>query len=87
MLGEFHGPFVAHVIEGNHHTLPAPPEELGLTKPNPLAERVARLYKTGALVSIDKLSRIPPLDAPISLTIARWSDSPPSYVTRVDESL
>jgi hypothetical protein len=45
--------------------IPAPTEELGVKKLDPLAERVARLYETGSLVSIDKLSRIPPLDAPL----------------------
>jgi hypothetical protein len=53
------------LISADGKELPAPTEELGLTKLNPLAERVARLYETGALVSIDKLSRIPPLDAPL----------------------
>jgi hypothetical protein len=45
--------------------LAAPTEELGLKKLDPLAEHIARLYEKGALVSIDKLSRIPPLDAPL----------------------
>ena len=49
--------------DGKH--IPAATEELGVKKMDPLAERVARLYETGALVSIDKLSRIPPLDAPL----------------------
>jgi hypothetical protein len=45
----------------------APPtEELGLAKLDHLAEQMARLYDKGALVSIDKLSRIPPLDAPLN---------------------
>jgi hypothetical protein len=42
-----------------------PTEELGLAKLDQLAEWIARLYDKGALVSIDKLSRIPPLDAPL----------------------
>jgi hypothetical protein len=42
-----------------------PTEELGLAKMDQLAEQVARLYDKGALVSIDKLSRIPPLDTPL----------------------
>jgi hypothetical protein len=42
-----------------------PTEELGLIKLDHLAEQMARLYAKGALVSIDKLSRIPPLDAPL----------------------
>jgi hypothetical protein len=45
--------------------LVAPTEQLGLEKLDQLAERIARLYAKGALVSIDKLSRVPPLDAPL----------------------
>lgn len=41
-------------------------EALGFAKLDQLAEQVARIYSRGAMVSIDKLSRIPPLDAPIS---------------------
>lgn len=40
-------------------------DQLGVPKLDPFAERVARLYEKGALVSVDKLSRIPPLDAPL----------------------
>lgn len=43
----------------------SPTETLGLPKPDALADRVARLYLRGLLVSIDKLTRIPPLDAPL----------------------
>ena len=46
-------------------TLPTPTDEIGVTKLDPIAERVAHLYEQGTLVSIDKLSRIPPLDAPL----------------------
>lgn len=42
-----------------------PTEEIGIPKLDPLAERIARLYEKGHLVSIDKLTRIPPLDAPL----------------------
>jgi hypothetical protein len=42
-----------------------PTEEIGLPKLDQLAERIARLYAKGALVSIDKLSRVPPLDSPL----------------------
>jgi hypothetical protein len=45
--------------------LPAPTERLGVEKLDPFADSVARLYEEGALVSIDKLSKIPPLDAPL----------------------
>ncbi|MBU2055532.1 MAG: hypothetical protein KJ936_08400 [Proteobacteria bacterium] len=42
-----------------------PTEDGGLKKLDPLAEFVARLYEKGSLISVDKLSRIPPLDAPL----------------------
>ena len=50
-------------------TLPAPTDQLGITKLDPIAERVAHLYEQGTLVSIDKLSRIPPLDAPLDPSV------------------
>jgi hypothetical protein len=40
-------------------------EQAGLPAMDALTEFVARLYEKGCLVSIDKLSRIPPLDTPI----------------------
>ena len=46
-------------------TIPPPTTELGLAKLDRLAELVSRIYERGTLVSIDKLSRIPPLDAPL----------------------
>ena len=49
----------------NGQEITPPTEVLGLTKMDQLAEQVARLYDKGALVSIDKLGRIPPLDAPL----------------------
>ncbi len=54
--------------------VPTPSEELGLEKLDQLAEQVARLYEKGALVSIDKLSRIPPLDAPLDPSL--FGDAP-----------
>jgi hypothetical protein len=45
--------------------LVSPTEEIGFKKLDPLAERITRLYSKGALVSIDKLSKVPPLDAPL----------------------
>lgn len=50
-------------------TLPAPTDQLGITKLDPIAERVAHLYEQGTLVSIDKLGRIPPLDAPLDPSV------------------
>jgi hypothetical protein len=43
-----------------------PTEEIGIQKLDAVAEQIARLYDKGALVSIDKLSRVPPLDAPLN---------------------
>lgn len=45
--------------------IPSPVERIGFKKLDPLAEKMARLYEKGTLVSIDKLSKIPPLDAPL----------------------
>ena len=42
-----------------------PGVDAGLPESDPLADFVARLYLKGAVVTIDKLSRIPPLDAPL----------------------
>ena len=47
----------------------SPSEDLGLKKLDPVADRVARLYEKGALVSIDKRSRIPPLDCPVDPSV------------------
>lgn len=40
-------------------------EELEMPELDSLAERIARLYSKGLVVSVDKLSRMPPLDAPL----------------------
>jgi hypothetical protein len=53
--------------EGNEVTPPT--EDGGIKKLDRLAEFVARLYEKGSLVSVDKLSRIPPLDAPLDPTV------------------
>lgn len=53
------------LVSATQQPVASPTEELGLPKADPLAERVARLYSKGMLVSVDKLSRIPPLDAPL----------------------
>ena len=42
-----------------------PTENLGIPKPDPVAERIARLYDHGAMVTIDKATRSRPLDAPM----------------------
>ncbi|OPZ72498.1 MAG: hypothetical protein BWY80_01119 [Firmicutes bacterium ADurb.Bin456] len=40
-------------------------DELALPRMDPLAERISKIYEKGVLVSFSKLSRVPPLDAPI----------------------
>jgi hypothetical protein len=59
---------------GDDQEVPTPSEELGLEKLDQMAETMARLYGKGALVSIDKLSRIPPLDAPLDPNL--FGDAP-----------
>lgn len=49
--------------------LPSPTDLLGIKKLDPLSRRVASIYEQGVLVSIDKLSRIPPLDAPLDPSV------------------
>lgn len=43
----------------------SPTDEIGVPRLDHLADGVARVFDLGALVSIDKLSRIPPLEAPV----------------------
>lgn len=45
---------------------PLPTEALGLKPPDGLATAIARLHQKGLLVTIDKHTRVPPLDAPLS---------------------
>lgn len=49
----------------NKYVQQSPTEQLGIKPLDSLGEFVAGLYGKGCLVSIDKLSRIPPLDAPL----------------------
>lgn len=45
--------------------IPSPTEAIGIPKLDRLAQSIARVYAGGVLVSVDKLSRIPPLEAPV----------------------
>ena len=45
--------------------LQSPTEQLGMKALDPTANWISHLYSQGQLVSIDKLSKIPPLDAPL----------------------
>lgn len=44
----------------------SPFKSVGMPMPDRLSLELARIYERGSLVSIDKLSRVPPLDAPLS---------------------
>lgn len=53
------------LIDEYGEPIDSPTEVMGVPKLDHLAEGVARIFDLGALVSIDKLSRIPPLEAPV----------------------
>ncbi len=53
------------LVDEHGEPVASPTEEIGVPKLDHLAEGVARVFDLGALVSIDKLSRIPPLEAPV----------------------
>jgi hypothetical protein len=53
------------LVDQNSEAIPSPTEAIGVPKLDPLSDHVARVFELGALVSVDKLSRIPPLEAPV----------------------
>lgn len=53
------------LVDQNDKPVASPTEAIGVPKLDPLSEYVARVFELGALVSVDKLSRIPPLEAPV----------------------
>lgn len=53
------------LVDENNVAVPSPTEAIGVPKLDPLSDCVARIFALGALVSVDKLSRIPPLEAPV----------------------
>lgn len=53
------------LMDQNDHRIPSPTEAIGIPKLDGLAQSIARVYSHGLLVSIDKLSRVPPLEAPV----------------------
>lgn len=53
------------LVDQNDEAVPSPTEAIGVPKLDPLSDCVARVCELGALVSVDKLSRIPPLEAPV----------------------
>ncbi|MDH0899003.1 hypothetical protein N5C12_06520 [Comamonas aquatica] len=53
------------LVDQNNEAVPSPTEAIGVPTLDPLSDCVARVFELGALVSVDKLSRIPPLEAPV----------------------
>jgi hypothetical protein len=49
----------------NGQEVEMPTKNLNVARLDQVANRIARLYSKGAMVTVDKASRIPPLDAPI----------------------
>lgn len=53
------------LVDQNNEPVQSPTEAIGVPKLDHMAESVARIFELGALVSVDKMSRIPPLEAPV----------------------
>lgn len=54
------------LVSRDNKTVIPPGEEVGLPQLDLLTDFLVRLYAKGMVVTIDKLSRIPPLDAPLN---------------------
>ena len=59
------------LVDGDGKELTSPTDEIGAPKVDHFAERIVRLFDLGMLVTIDKRTRLPPLEAPIK---AEWFD-------------
>ena len=55
----------ATLVDNEGKPVASPTEEIGIPKLDPFTEKISRLFEQGVLVSVDKLSRIPPLEAPV----------------------
>lgn len=55
----------ATLVDDEGNPVATPTEEIGIPKLDPFTEKISRLFEQGMLVSVDKLSRIPPLEAPV----------------------
>lgn len=53
------------LVDGYNDPAESPTEAIGVPRLDPLSDSVARIFELGALVSVDKQSRIPPLEAPV----------------------
>jgi hypothetical protein len=54
------------LVDENGNPVADPIASLGFEKPDPLAAWIADLYDIGQIVSIDKTSRVPPVDVPVN---------------------
>jgi hypothetical protein len=53
------------LVDECNESYESPTEVMGVPILDPLADKVARVFELGVLVSVDKVSRIPPLEAPV----------------------
>ena len=53
------------LVDGYNNPVESPTKVIGVPKLDPLSDSVARIFELGSLVSVDKQSRIPPLEAPV----------------------
>jgi hypothetical protein len=53
------------LVDGSNCPAPSPTEAMGVPKLDLLSDALGRIFDLGALVAMDKLSRIPPLKAPV----------------------
>lgn len=53
------------LVDAYNYPAESPTEAMGVSKLDPLSDSVARIFELGALVSVDKQSRLPPLEAPV----------------------
>lgn len=53
------------LVDGYNYPAESPTEAMGVPKLDRLSDAVARVFERGVLVSMDKVSRIPPLEAPV----------------------
>ncbi len=54
-----------NLIDQDDQIIPSPTDEIGVPRLDGLADTVARVFELGALVAVDKVSRLPPLEAPV----------------------
>lgn len=53
------------LVDGYNYPAGSPTKAMGVPALDPLSDSVARVFELGALVSVDKQSRTPPLEAPV----------------------